>query len=243
MTGQTITYHPAGFNMNTTAMTPTGAALQASPANAAPVTHLTDGHGGAAAAPLPGDELHAYAQSNRGISLDRAADMLTSGVSTAARVWEFETGGTVSSSPCVSPDGTVYVGSNDQKVYALKDGKKLWEFETGGHVFSSPCVGPDGTVYVGSCDANLYALKDGKKLWEFKTGDEIRSSPCLGPDGTVYVGSDDKKVYALRNPLDNFTAIENEKDTAEASGAATDEVIVEEEWIIIGDTKLNVRKT
>ena len=204
MTGQTITYHPAGFNMNTTAMTPTGAALQASPANAAPVTHLTDGHGGAAAAPLPGDELHAYAQSNRGISLDRAADMLTSGVSTAARVWEFETGGTVSSSPCVSPDGTVYVGSNDQKVYALKDGKKLWEFET---------------------------------------GSGMPSSPCLGPDGTVYVGSDDKKVYALRNPLDNFTAIENEKDTAEASGAATDEVIVEEEWIIIGDTKLNVRKT
>ncbi len=75
--------------------------------------------------------------------------------------WEFKTGNYVRSSPCVGPGGTVYVGSEDGKLYAIKDGNKQWEFQTGGWVHSSPCVGPDGTVYVGSCDHRLYAIKDG----------------------------------------------------------------------------------
>ena len=54
------------------------------------------------------------------------------------------------SSPAIGSDGTVYVGSNDKKLYAIngKSGVKLWEFETGGGVHSSPAIGSDGTVYV-----------------------------------------------------------------------------------------------
>ncbi|MDP7011565.1 MAG: PQQ-binding-like beta-propeller repeat protein [Verrucomicrobiota bacterium] len=87
-------------------------------------------------------------------------------------LWEFETGGSVSSSPAIGPDGTVYVGSIDKKLYAIngKSGVKLWEFETGGYVQSSPAIGSDGTVYVGSHDKKLYAIKTdskglAKSLW------------------------------------------------------------------------------
>jgi hypothetical protein len=75
--------------------------------------------------------------------------------------WRFETGGDVGSSPAIGSDGTVYVGSEDKKLYALngKSGVKLWEFETGGYVDSSPAIGSDGTVYVGSWDNQLYAIK------------------------------------------------------------------------------------
>jgi hypothetical protein len=54
----------------------------------------------------------------------------------------------------------VYVGSLDQKVYALNGatGQKLWEFQTGSGVDSSPAIGTDGTVYVGSWDGKLYAF-------------------------------------------------------------------------------------
>jgi S1-C subfamily serine protease len=34
--------------------------------------------------------------------------------------WEFETGSSVSSSPAIGSDGTVYVGSNDNKLYAIQ---------------------------------------------------------------------------------------------------------------------------
>ena len=84
------------------------------------------------------------------------------------KLWEFETGGSVESSPAIGSDGTVYVGSWDKKLYAIngKTGVKLWEFETGKSqrgVASSPAIGPDGTVYVGSYDNNLYAIKTDSK--------------------------------------------------------------------------------
>ena len=120
------------------------------------------------------------------------------------KIWEFKTGGSINSSPCIGPDGTAYVSCNDGKLYAVKDGKKIWEFKTEGPINSSPCIGPDGTVYVGSDDCKLYAIdKNGNKKWEFKTGSSnvayVRSSPCLGPDGTVYVGSVDGKLYAVKS--------------------------------------------
>jgi outer membrane protein assembly factor BamB len=67
----------------------------------------------------------------------------------------------VTSSPAIGSDGTVYVGSWDNKLYAIngKSGVKLWEFETGEGVPSSPAIGSDGTVYVGSHDDKLYAIK------------------------------------------------------------------------------------
>ena len=76
-------------------------------------------------------------------------------------LWEFETRGSVSSSPAIGSDGTVYIGSGDKKLYAIngKSGVKLWEFETGHVVYSSPAIGSDGTVYVGSYDKKLYAIK------------------------------------------------------------------------------------
>ena len=81
--------------------------------------------------------------------------------------WEFETGGSVSSSPAIGADGTIYVGSGllDEKVYALggKTGVKLWEFKTGDVVYSSPAIGSDGAVYVGSQDKKLYAIKTDSK--------------------------------------------------------------------------------
>ena len=77
---------------------------------------------------------------------------------------KFKTGSPVSS-PATGPDGTVYVGSHDEKLYAIngKSGVKLWEFETGGIVESSPAIGSDGTVYVGSVDKKLYAIKTDSK--------------------------------------------------------------------------------
>ena len=110
--------------------------------------------------------------------------------------------GAVHSSPAIGADGTVYVGSEDNKIYALdgKTGSKQWEFETGDRVESSPAIGADGTVYVGSYDNKIYALNpDGTKQWEFETKGDVLSSPAIGADGTVYVGSYDNKIYAL-NP-------------------------------------------
>jgi len=75
--------------------------------------------------------------------------------------WTFETGDVVRSSPTVV-DGTVFVGSHDDNLYAIdaETGEEEWAFETGDEVESSPMV-VDGTVFVGSRDGNLYAVNAG----------------------------------------------------------------------------------
>jgi len=117
--------------------------------------------------------------------------------------WEFPAEGTIRSSPAIGPDGTIYVGSDDGKVYAVQpDGTKKWEFPTGGAVSSSPVVGYFGGVlriYVGSEDKMLYAIdSDGNKIWAFQTGGIISSSPAISNSGIIYVGSEDEKVYAIK---------------------------------------------
>ena len=39
-------------------------------------------------------------------------------------LWEFETGSDVQSSPAIGSDATVYVGSDDNKLYAIKTDSK-----------------------------------------------------------------------------------------------------------------------
>ena len=68
------------------------------------------------------------------------------------------TGNLVVSSPAAA-NGVVYVGSLDQKLYALdaSNGHVLWTATTGERIYSSPAVA-DGMVFVGSHDHNLYAF-------------------------------------------------------------------------------------
>jgi outer membrane protein assembly factor BamB len=56
-------------------------------------------------------------------------------------------------------NGVVYVGSDDNNVYALNAGTGafVWKYTTGGAVYSSPAVA-NGMVYVGSADGNVYVF-------------------------------------------------------------------------------------
>jgi len=79
--------------------------------------------------------------------------------------------GAVLASPAVS-NGVVYVGSENNNVYALRyTGVKVWNYPTGDAVLSSPAV-TNGTVYVGSENNKVYALNatTGVKVWSFTTG-------------------------------------------------------------------------
>lgn len=117
------------------------------------------------------------------------------------RVWQFDTGGYVFSTPTVS-SGYVYVGSYLQDVSSVfclnaQTGHLIWEFQTGYWVYSSPVVS-GGNVYVGSGDRKLYCLnaQNGSLVWEFETGNMVNSSPAVS-GGYVYVGSGDHKLYCL----------------------------------------------
>ena len=58
------------------------------------------------------------------LSCGKKEPVQSSKVKVGAPIWEFETGGIVESSPAIGSDGTVYVGSKDKKLYAIKTESK-----------------------------------------------------------------------------------------------------------------------
>jgi outer membrane protein assembly factor BamB len=113
--------------------------------------------------------------------------------------WAYGTANYIDSSAGIADDGTIYVGSYDQKLYAINpNGTTRWVFPTGGIVFSSPAISRDGTVHVGSINGKLYAVyPDGTLKWVYDTGRAIVSSPAIGPDGSIHIHIDGK-VIAVR---------------------------------------------
>lgn len=118
--------------------------------------------------------------------------------------WTFQTGGLIQAPP-VYADGTVYVGSEDGKLYAIDDatGTQKWAYATGGAILSSPAVADlaapdDDVVLVGSGDNKLHAVyaATGTVKWTYETGGNVLSNPVVD-SGVVYFGSGDKYIYAV----------------------------------------------
>jgi len=118
------------------------------------------------------------------------------------------------SSPAIGSDGTIYVGSDDHNLYALKpDGSLKWSFPTGGVVQCTPAVGADGTIYFGSDDTNLYALFDNgtyyTEKWHASMGPGGQTSPTIAKDGTIYVGTGGgKNLYILKDNGSSYSTVE-----------------------------------
>ncbi len=95
--------------------------------------------------------------------------------------------------------GSVYVGSDDQYLYALdaNNGMQTWRSQTGSSIVSSPTV-VKNVSYVGSNDNSVYAFNtgDGSLLWSYPTAGPVVSSPTVVKN-IVYVGSNDGSLYAL----------------------------------------------
>jgi len=115
--------------------------------------------------------------------------------------WQVWTGSPWRSSPAIGPDGTVYAGSDEDRLWAIApDGTPKWGFLTGGMSVAAPVVGLDSTVYIGSDDGNLYAVNpDGSEYWRYSTQGPILGSPAIGSNGNLYFGSSDQTIYGL-NP-------------------------------------------
>lgn len=142
---------------------------------------------------------------------NRAGRSALTGSLFAASNWRTDLRGDVRSSPVVSANGTTFVASNDDRLFALNDsGEVLWEVDLMDPlpwwipripwpVSASPAIGQDGTVYIGSDHSRVQAFHPatGAQSWSFSTGAEIRSPLAIGPDGTIYVGTRNGKVFAI----------------------------------------------
>jgi len=109
-------------------------------------------------------------------------------------VYTFNAASTVSASPAIAPDGTVYITSDDQILHALNaDLTVKWNYAIAPKPAKAPlqtatcAIGGDGTVYV-SGSAGLNALSPtGTLKWVFGMEQTV-TSPAIGADGKMYIG-------------------------------------------------------
>ncbi|PRQ03598.1 Serine/threonine-protein kinase AfsK [Enhygromyxa salina] len=118
---------------------------------------------------------------------------------TGEQQWQYTVRADVDGSGVIGPDGALFIGADDGRIYALRsDGSLRWSFVVQRDIRSSLGIAPDGTVYATSFDGNLYSLApSGEVNWVLPTGGVIHSSPVVDADGTVFFGSQDDHLYAV----------------------------------------------
>ena len=118
---------------------------------------------------------------------------------TGEQRWQYKVTADVDGSGVLGPDGELFIGADDGRVYALRsDGSLRWSFVAQRDIRSSVGIAADGTVYATSFDHNLYSLApSGEVRWVLPTGGIVHSSPVVDADGTVFFGSQDDRLYAV----------------------------------------------
>ncbi|MBN2503703.1 MAG: PQQ-like beta-propeller repeat protein [Anaerolineales bacterium] len=128
--------------------------------------------------------------------------------------WSFQTGKGIFSTPVITGDGTIFVGSADHCFYALNpDGTQRWRFQTGEMIDSAGALPQvdlqhgQPTIIFPSGDGHLYHVNcaDGELVWQFDVEVAGRKSynswfeanVAIGCDGTIYAGNTNFNYYAI----------------------------------------------
>lgn len=95
------------------------------------------------------------------------------------------------SAPAVGADGTVYIGAQDNRLYALtRSGTVRFKLDLGADVDCAPAVDDGGMVYVGVDGGAVVAVDPSEKkvVWRAKVGGHVRGGLTVTRDHSVVAG-------------------------------------------------------
>ncbi len=105
---------------------------------------------------------------------------------------------TVTAPLAAGADGTIYVGSWDAHVHAVRRGEVVWSAPVDGQVVGGCAVGPGGEVVVGTRAGVVAAFSDaGQPLWSRRFRDGVYGCPALDDAGRVWFSCNDRRLHAL----------------------------------------------
>lgn len=113
--------------------------------------------------------------------------------------WRHVVGADVDGSAAIDEDGTIYIGADDGRVYAIDDdGRLQWTFATGRDIRSGVVL-DRGALSFGSFDGGLYRLDptSGDLAWWMQAGGALAATPSVDREGWLFVGSRDRRLYAV----------------------------------------------
>ena len=121
--------------------------------------------------------------------------------------WVFASGTQFYTAPCIGPDGTLYIGGSNGRLYAVSANGSLRRSSPVGfdrYAESPPIVDASGTVYFSSAGSvlgseyrDVVAVNpDGTVKWRFAIPERGLRAPVIGFDHTLYVDGVDG-FYAI----------------------------------------------
>jgi polysaccharide biosynthesis protein PslG len=114
------------------------------------------------------------------------------------QIWQFPVNGKSRTTPVIDPEGSLYVGSDPGRLYAISPGGGLrWAFDAPGGIRTAPALAPDRTLYLWDESGQLTALRpDGSVLWRRALGGAIRGTPQV-TDEALLVGTANGEAIRL----------------------------------------------
>jgi outer membrane protein assembly factor BamB len=119
-------------------------------------------------------------------------------------IWSYQTGASIDASPVISRDGTIYLASTDDGLYALTDSGQLkWRFAARDSIFSTPTLAPDGSILFADLAGWYYAVRpDGNLKWSHSLSGESPerraiASPAVAASGQSYIGAWNDQFYSF----------------------------------------------
>lgn len=116
-----------------------------------------------------------------------------------AKRWSISLGDRVYGAPLVHEDGTIYVGSDAKKFFAISPAKGdfVFRLDTEGEADTSAVFGRDGAIIFAAGIHVHSARRGGDVAWRFAAKNKVYTSPAITRDGLTIVGSQDHHVYAI----------------------------------------------
>ena len=127
---------------------------------------------------------------------------------TGELVWRTQVDNFAVSSPAISKEGNVYIGTLAGTFYGfdVRTGDQVWSTQHKEHIYASAAIDDEqGVLYIGDASGTFtaYSTVDHAKKWEVTLDGAIRASAAIGPDPTgtspyrIYIGDGAGIVHAI----------------------------------------------
>lgn len=123
--------------------------------------------------------------------------------------WRRSLGDRVYSAPTVGKDGTIYVGSDAGKFFAIRpSGDEAWKFDTDEEADTAPLVRGDGSI-VFTAGKSLFGLRaNGTVLFRTRLRKKSFAPVASLPSGELVVGAQDHRVHLFSPAGDETSSVD-----------------------------------
>ncbi|MHC9544933.1 MAG: hypothetical protein AB9903_35910 [Vulcanimicrobiota bacterium] len=110
--------------------------------------------------------------------------------------WDYQTGFSQEQNICIGPDGTIYLGDDERKLVAIKDGKTLWGIKSDDGI---------GTLFMNVKSNILNVLTNKGTVYALKINETAKNeSPKTAQD--ILDSLDDGKAVINKPGIDESSA-------------------------------------